>query len=61
LEAAFDDEADKLILRDRYCPSFEALLPKERETFFGLVGVGVSNEKQIRTSMKKPNASCHFM
>jgi len=30
LEAAFDDEADKLILRNRYCPSFSALLPKEK-------------------------------
>jgi len=27
LEAAFDDEAEKLILRDRYCPSLSANSP----------------------------------
>jgi hypothetical protein len=47
LEAAFDDEADKLILRDRYCPSFSALLPhfaNKGETDLD-VGVGFSNER----------------
>ena len=39
-------------LTSRNLPSFSALLPKERDTFLGLVGVGFTNETNTKSQFR---------